>query len=487
MTEQLSEIDLPSFSLDRCLPLAGPEGLGDVRRVVSAVARRLQQRIVWNINSTASGGGVAEMLHSLIPYARSLGIDARWLVVPGRPAFFNVTKRIHHALHGEVGDGSPLCKNERDIYDRTLAKVTPELISRVRPGDIVLLHDPQTVGLAPVLHSHGVTVLWRCHIGTDTPNEHTERGWDFVAPYLNRVAAMIFSRKQYVPERLDAARAWVIPPSLDPLSPKNQVLEHATVRSILARTGLIAGNGIGAPATFLRNDGSAAIVERQAQVIRDGPAPGPEIPLVVQISRWDSLKDPIGVIQGFVSLLNGPDPVRADLLLAGPEVTSVADDPESRAVLERVIGFWRSLPVPHRRHIHLATLPTYDTAENAAIVNALQRHAAVIVQKSLKEGFGLTVTEAMWKARPIVASAVGGIREQIEHGTHGLLVADPKDLPNYGKAIRRLLGDVGLATRLGKQARERAQSLFLNPRHLGQYALLLQHVELGHQLTASST
>jgi trehalose synthase len=194
----------------------------------------------------------------------------------------------------------------------------------------------------------------------------------------------------------------------------------------------------------------------------------------VQVSRWDRLKDPLGVMLGFIEHV--PADSGARLILAGPTVHSVTDDPEGQQVLNEVERTWRGLPHFQRRRVHLACLPMADVEENAAVVNALQRHAAVIVQKSLQEGFGLTVTEAMWKARPVIASAVGGILDQIEDGESGLLLRDPRDLADFGRLVRQVLGDRELAERLGRQARRRVQHHFLLNRHLHQYLRLLQRL-----------
>jgi trehalose synthase len=207
-----------------------------------------------------------------------------------------------------------------------------------------------------------------------------------------------------------------------------------------------------------------------------GRAPSWQTPLVVQVSRWDSLKDPIGVLKGFASLVDGRMPGDAELVLAGPNVHAVADDPEAGAVFYDVLREWRALPHAVRDRVTLVSLPTSDVEENAAIVNALQTHAAVIVQKSLREGFGLTVTEGMWKGRAVVASRVGGICDQIEDGVSGLLV-DPTDLDAFARALRCVLEDPALASRLGAAARERVRERFLGIRHLMEYADLLARLD----------
>jgi trehalose synthase len=472
----IEEVHVAPLPLARFAPLIGDERMLQADSVAKETARRMSGRVWWNVNSTARGGGVAEMLQPLLAYARGAGIDARWLVIAGTPEFFHITKRMHHAIHGAMGDGSPLGEAEQAIYEDVLEANAKELLPLVQPGDVVLLHDPQTAGLAPGLVVHGATVIWRSHVGADGPNEQTSLAWSFLAPYLADVAATVFSREAYVPDCCHPDRSVIIPPSIDAFLPKNQDLDEATVRAILVRTGLVEGPPGDGHSVFHRTDGSPGRVDRQAEVIRMGRAPDWETPLVVQVSRWDPLKDPIGVMHGFATLIDGSAPANAELVLAGPNVGSVSDDPEGAATFEQVVAAWRALPNGDRGRVHLASLPMTDGEENAAIVNALQRHAAVVVQKSLREGFGLTVTEAMWKGRPVVASRIGGIQDQIVDGEHGLLV-DPADQAGFGDAVRRVLLDPALAARLGANARRRVTDDYLGVRHLVQYGELLARID----------
>jgi trehalose synthase len=475
---RLEEVHISAQPLERFLPLVGADRVQQAGLVATKARDRLAGRAVWNINSTARGGGVAEMLPSLLAYTRGAGIDTRWLVIAGTPGFFYVTKRLHHALHGSSGDGSPLGPEESRLYEQVLRENACELEALIRPRDVVILHDPQTAGLAPDLIRLGAHVVWRCHIGHDLSNAEVERGWAFLAPYLHDVPVLVFSRAAYTPERYDHNRSLVIPPSIDPFTAKNQELDEATVRAILVHTGLVEGpNGDGVP-VFHRDDGSPGRVDRAADVVRLGRAPAWDAPLVVQVSRWDPLKDHLGVMQGFVRIQDHGATGGAHLVLAGPNVHAVADDPEGAEVFNALVDEWRALPHAQRRHVHLASLPMADTEENAAIVNALQRHAAIIVQKSLHEGFGLTVTEAMWKGRPVVASAVGGIRDQIVDGVHGLLIDDPEDLVAFGDATARLFSDPALAAQLGEHARERVREEYLPLRHLEQYAEILTRLNV---------
>jgi trehalose synthase len=475
---ELHSVEISAQPLERFTELLGEQAVARARAVAEAMSERLAGRVLWNVNSTAVGGGVAEMLQPLLRYTRGVGIDTRWLVIDGNPDFFRVTKRLHHALHGSAGDGSPLDESARRIYETTLQENAIELAARMRPRDFALLHDPQTAGLAPHLVRAGLHVVWRCHIGQERPSEQLKAGWSFLAPYLKEVPAFVFSRETYIPAQCDHGKSTVIQPSIDPFSAKNRELDEATIHTALVHTGLVEGPPPEpAPHEFLREDGTPGRIERRADVVRLGRAPTWQTPLVVQVSRWDTLKDPIGVMRGFATLVDRQGPAQAQLVLAGPNVSGVSDDPEGADVLNRTIEVWRGLPHAVRNRIHIASLPTADVEENAIIVNALQRHASVVVQKSLEEGFGLTVTEAMWKGRPVLASAVGGIQDQIEHGKNGVLLDDPTDSDAFATALRDLLEHPDAAARMGNAARERVRERFLGIRHLLDYARLLESID----------
>jgi trehalose synthase len=471
---RVEEVDVQALDAARLEPLIGQERMARYEAIADATQSRLAGRTVFNVNSTATGGGVAEMLQTLLAYGRGAGLDVRWLVIKGDAEFFEITKRIHNGLYGSPGDGGPLGASERDRYEDVARRNVGEVLALVRPGDIVLIHDPQPSGLAPALAAAGAHVVWRCHVGADLPNEWTERSWDFLRPYLEDAEGYVFSRRDFAPSWADPGKTHVIPPSIDPFSAKNEPISRRNVRLILGYVGLLGGDGAVPAVPFTRRDGSPGRINRRVDVLQTGPPPPPDSPLVVQVSRWDRMKDMAGVMTGFV---DNVDPgLGAHLLLSGPAVTGVADDPEATEVLEECMALWRDLPHAARSRVHLACTPMADPDEAAAIVNAVQRHAAVVVQKSTAEGFGLTVAEAMWKARPIVATAVGGIRDQVVDGEHGLLVDDPLDLARFGAAVDSLLRDRERAERLGSAARVRAGSEFLGDRHLEQYGRLLQRL-----------
>jgi trehalose synthase len=474
-SKHLQETPVASLSLEALRGLLDPEENAQLDGYIEGARRLLTGRVVWNINSTAVGGGVAEMLPSLLAYARGVGVDARWLVIRGDAAFFQVTKRLHNFLHDAPGDGQALGAAEQRAYAATIAANAQELTALIRPGDVVILHDPQTAGLIAPLKATGAVVVWRSHVGAEACNDYVERGWQFLRPFVAGADAYVFSRHAYVPPELRGGRVEIIPPSIDPLSPKNQDLAPEVIRAVLQHVGLVAGEEPSAAVpVFRRFDGSSGRVDHHCDVESAGAPPDFAAPLVVQVSRWDRLKDPLGVMRGFAEHVARA--LDAHLILAGPAVDSVTDDPEGQEVLDEVKQAWRKLPDLERSRIHLACLPMADVEENATIVNALQRHAAVLVQKSLQEGFGLTVTEAMWKARPVIASAVGGILDQIEDGVSGLLLRDPRDLADFGRLARQILTQPDQAARLGQEARQRVRRHFLVNRHLSQYFRLLEEL-----------
>jgi trehalose synthase len=469
----LNDVDVPTIDPRRFEAVLGPDGCRGFLRRLERAAQRLRGRRLWHVNSTEEGGGVAEMLHFLLGYLAGAGIDARWVVLQGDERFFQVTKRVHNLLHGRPGDRDTLGDRERAAYEHTLRRAFGEVERLVRPGDVVLLHDPQTAALAPPLKRLGAAVVWSCHVGIDRPNRLARAAWDFLRPYVQAADAYVFSRHAYAWEGLDRERLAVIPPCIDAFAPKNQSLDGDQVAAILAAAGIVgAGGGRGDPA-FHRLDGARARVGRRAELVQEDPLPA-SAPIVAQVSRWDRLKDPAGVVEGFVRHVDGG--LGAHLVLAGPAADSVRDDPEGEQVLRQVRDAWAALPASLRARVHLACLPMEDIEENGAIVNALQRRADVLVQKSLAEGFGLTVTEAMWKSRPVVASGVGGIRDQITHKVNGLLVDDPEDLPAFGGAVQALLEDRAGAMRMGEQAHRRVREDYLAPRRLTQELDLVERV-----------
>src|SRR5690349_10072794 len=461
-------VEVPRRPVSLLEPIVGGQRYLRLVEAAGQVRQKLAGRTIWNVNSTATGGGVAEMLQVLVGYVSDLGIPIGWLVITGDAEFFAITKRLHNQIHGDRA-GGPLSAADAHHYTRMLTANAVELLGLVRPGDVALLHDPQTAGLAGPLARAGARVVWRCHIGVGWENDATRAGWDFLRPHLGPAEGYVFSRREYVPSWLPEGKVSIIPPSIDPFSPKNQDLDAATVQAILARLGVLDGAAPQVPGRFVRRNGDTGTVTGQAVITGEG-RPGPDDPVLLQVSRWDRLKDMAGVMRGFADhVVPGGD---GYLMLVGPAVKDVSDDPEGAAVYGECLLQWHDLSPAARARILLATLPLDDIDENAAMVNALQRHATVIAQKSLAEGFGLTVAEGMWKGRPVIGSAVGGIIDQIAEGA-GILLPDPGDLTAFGAAARRLLGDQDQAARMGQAAHARIREQYVGDAHLLRYARLL--------------
>jgi trehalose synthase len=453
-------IEVSARPLSLLQAVIGERRFSKLERAMQEARDEMGSARFWNISSTAKGGGVAEMLAGLVGYARAADVDARWLVIEGDPEFFVITKRIHNRMHGVAGDDGALGPAELRRYRDVLAANAPSILEKIAPGDIVLLHDPQTLGLADLLTKSGATVLWRCHIGSETINAHSKQAWAFLAPFVTSCRELIFSRLGFVPPQVKDAKVIVIPPSIDPCSDKNRKLPATELRRALRTMGLVASD----------RPHRGVTLKPHARYFGEVPPFAASDRLLVQVSRWDHLKDMQGVMTGFAEGATA----RSDAVLAlvGPAVANVADDPEGQAVLGECIAIWETLKPSVRRRIHLFTLPMDDVRANAVMVNAVQTHATIVVQKSLMEGFGLTVAEALWKAKPVIGSDVGGISDQLADG-NGILLSDPTDLEAFSDAAVSLLDDSHRARLMGKRARLHVRRNYLVDRHLLQYASLL--------------
>ena len=266
----LEEVEVTQLRPERFEEVLTSDALAAFERSMARGRELLGSRAIWNVNSTAFGGGVAEMLRSLIGYARGAGIDGRWVVVEGDPEFFRLTKRLHNRLHGAQGDGGPLGEAERNVYERRCAANAAALVEMLRPGDVVILHDPQTAGMLPALRAAAdVPLIWRAHIGLDLPNDLAREAWGFLTPYLGEADAYVFSREAFTWEGLDHARVTVIPPSIDAFSPKNHAMAFTSITAVLRAAGLAAGQHQPHRAVFERLDGSVGFVERRAQMVEE--------------------------------------------------------------------------------------------------------------------------------------------------------------------------------------------------------------------------
>ena len=418
MIDALNDVPLSAVPIGRLRESAGPRAWERLTDAQARAGELLAGRVVWSISSTAIGGGVAEMLRTILPYTRAGGVDARWLVVRGSADFFRVTKRIHNFLHGHLGDNGLLGEAERSSYELVLNDTSRVLRDLIRPADVVILHDPQTLGLALGLKRLGATVVWRCHIGTNELGGLSEAAWDFLWPYAQEPDVVVFSRRASVPSRLPRQSVRLIAPSIDPFSDKNRELSESEIETVLRKVGIT-------------NDK----------------------PIVTQVSRFDRLKDPIGVLNAWKAARQRVD---CQLILVGG---GAPDDPEGAAVLKELRDAAGDDP-----DVHILDLPPTSNVE----INAIQRASSVIIQKSLKEGFGLTVSEALWKGKPLIAGAVGGIPLQVTHRYSGILVHTVEGTAFW---IKQLLSAPDFAARLGKNGREHVRNNFLLTRHMRDYML----------------
>jgi trehalose synthase len=379
--------------------------------------------LLVHVNATATGGGVSELIRGLLRHQ-----DAGWVVIAGAPAFYQITKNLHLLLHGR-GDPERLSDPEvMRIYRDTLRPQADWFAQRLSPGDVVILHDTQTLGLAPALRAMGARVVWHCHIGAlVAPEDGPGAVWRAFVPELSALDAVVTTLPEFAPPGV--RQVFVVPPAIDPAAPKNRELSDAEIASVLDDTGLTAGGT--SPGVSLTQE---ALLPHDARV-------------VLQVSRWDPLKDMPGVVRCVVGL-----PEDVHLVLAGTDPADIPDDPDGLAVLAEVRDVLADLPAADRARIHLVNISLRRPELNDLVVNALQRRADVVLQKSLEEGFGLTVTEAMVKGRPVVASAVGGLRQQITDGWNGLLV-DPNDLDGVRAVVAGLLDDAQRRRELGERAR----------------------------------
>lgn len=386
-----------------------------VLREIAILAEALQGRTLQHINSTRVGGGVAELLTRLVPLTESLGIGTRWDVMTGNNGFFAVTKAMHNALQGADIEMS---HEDRQVYLQCVQENAREIEFS---ADVTIVHDPQPAYLIDYCPADRKRLVWRCHIDLSNPNDHV---WRFLQQAVRKYAMAIFHVPQFA-RRLPIPQV-LIPPSIDPLSAKNCELTEDEITAVTERFG----------------------IDRRR-------------PLLVQISRFDRFKDPLGVIAAYRLVRKNFD---CQLVLAGGTAT---DDPEGQQVSAEV-----EEAAAGDEDILILSLPSNSDHE----INALQRAATIILQKSTREGFGLTVTEGMWKGKPVIGGAVGGIPSQILHGTTGFLV---HSVEGAAFRLRYLLSHPRAAERMGAQAREHVRRHFLITRHVRDYLLLMLQVVNG--------
>ncbi len=390
--------------LDKYQPVVG-EG---VIRELRLLGEHLAGKRVLNINSTRVGGGVAEILNRLVPLLTEVGLDVRWEVIQGTEDFFVLTKNLHNALHGKPHTFTPA---DQETFNLT----TRQNLERLDlDADVVFIHDPQPAGLVKAREAgRGRGWMWRCHIDVSAP---APGAWEFIAPMVERYDLSVFSAPQFA--RGLAMPQVLIAPSIDPFSDKNRELSQSEIEGVLRQLGITSDK-----------------------------------PMVTQISRFDRLKDPVGVLAAWKSARQRVD---CQLVLAGG---GAADDPEGAQVLKELREAAGDDP-----DVHILDLPPTSNIE----INAIQRASSVIIQKSLKEGFGLTVSEALWKGKPLIAGAVGGIPLQVTHRYSGILVHTVEGTAFW---IKQLLSAPEFANKLGQNGREHVRNNFLLTRHMRDYML----------------
>lgn len=437
-----------------------------LRDGVQAAQALLDGRTIWVVTPTsAASSGVAETVAPLVGYARGLGLEARWLTLDAPGEFRDIAERLHTTIHGEQGDGGKLGDKQRDIYEHVLASNADNVVEDVREGDVVILEDPPTAGLARAFKQAGATVVWRCHLGTDAPEEPAQVAWAFLDRYLEDVDLVVVSRPSYLPAFVDPDHAAVVAPSINPESPKNRVLDLDESWTVVRLAGVFAGKPPFEAVPLLREDGRADAFrgfEGQEVSVTGGMVPEGAC-TITQVQRWDRLKGGLELVEAFADQLDRL-PANAHLLLVGP-APDAEREPLAQAVLDQILERVTTLPPHTAAHVHVVSVPMGDREVNATVVNAIQRVSDVVTQRSLVEAFGLTVAEAMWKKLPVVASAVGGIQDQIEDGVTGVLV-DPADPAQWGGAVADMLSFPERAAEMGLAAHEAVRRDFLPNRHL---------------------
>ena len=412
----------------------------------------IRGKTVWMINSTAIGGGVAEMLPSQMRILRELGVSIEWLVIEAKEnAFFDLTKRIHNAIHGS---GNGVFKEEdREIYEAVNRNNLAKALELIQDGDIVVVHDPQPMPLAAMIKKEkAVSIVWRCHIGLEEDTEVTDAVWKFLSPYSDDYDHFVFSLPAYAPKSLKDKTS-LIPPAIDPLSHKNRALQLHKNIGILYQSGIM-------------KEHKAILYHRYNHLVRK-VLPNGDFgnvneqedldflyrPIVTEISRWDRLKGFKELMQAFIQMKldnrkNGdPDSLEYKriemtlLVLGGPDPAFVSDDPEGQEVLKELTEQYQSVDSALQNDIAILLLPLDNPKENALIVNAIQRSSSIIVQNSIQEGFGLTATEAMWKRKPILVSGAAGLKFQVEHNKSGIINENPTDIDKLSSTLAYMLNN----------------------------------------------
>lgn len=465
----------------------GPLGraVQDLRDEAATLVPRLNGRSVLMVNSAAKGGGVAEMLPTIVLLLRELGVETNWAVIGSdKPQFFKLTKRLHNLIHGE---GDPhLGREDKLLYDEISRVNAEQLRAHLKPQDILIVHDPQPLGAGALLKRDlKLCAVWRSHIGLDTHTAATRAAWTFLKPYAEVFDRAVFSAPEYIPDYL-AGRSSIIHPAIDPLSHKNRELHPHKLAGILCNSGLAE------PDAPILTSPFPSLAQRLQPDGRFGPPSQPDQlgllyrTIVTQVSRWDRLKGFGPLMEGFARMKRMPEnsrnhsPVRHSrrreivrLVLAGPDPAAIQDDPEAQEVLNELRDRYLHLDADFQKDVVLLTLPMDSRKHNALTVNALQRCSSLVVQNSLREGFGLTATEAMWKGVPLLASSACGLRQQVRDGVDGRMIADPEDPDEIALLLDQMLRSSQTLERWGRNGQLRAHKEFLIFTQLSRWLRLL--------------
>jgi len=431
----------------------------------------LKGRRLVMVNSTAQGGGVAEMLPRVVTILRELGLPTEWVVMgTDDQDFFQLTKKLHNSIHG-VGNPE-FTDDERKLYEKVNSENAGQLKDHLRPGDILVVHDPQPMAMASVAQEIGAATIWRCHIGLDEHVPATRAAWTFLKPYAEAYEHGVFTAPEYIPDFF-AGRASIIHPALDPLSDKNRDLSPHGLTGVLCNAGLfLAHHPVVTPA-----------YENKAKRLQPDGEFGPALqtedlgllfrPVITQVSRWDRLKGWLPLLEAFIHLkrtmherdgLTAIHRRRLDLtrlVLAGPDPAAIQDDPEGQEVIAELCERYKQIPPEIQRDVAIVSLPMDSRKENALIVNALQRVSTVVVQNSIQEGFGLTATEAMLKGRALLVSHACGLRQQVRDEIDGRMCHNPDDPIALASFLDGMLAHPDLRGIWCRNAQRRAFDEFL--------------------------
>lgn len=461
-------VQLKDYNLYSSLAMA----LRELNQEASKLLPKIKGRKVWMVNSTGQGGGVAEMMPRIISLLRQVGIDCEWVVVStDKKEFYDLTKKIHNLVHGESQPKFTIA--EKHLYEQVNRQNAEEVLKFFKPGDIIVIHDPQPLGMIIFLMKKiPLMFIWRCHIGIDKHSVHTDAAWEFLKPYAEQFPLAIFSAPEYIPGFL-SGKSVIMHPSIDPLDHKNRDLPIHKVIGILCNANLV---------TEYHPVLMPPFTESVKRLQPDGSFQSPLLPsdmgllfkpVILQVSRWDRLKGFLSLMKGFEELKEkmesyaGSDQrnIRrlqlTQLVLAGPDPAFIEDDPEGKEVLSELIEYYLSINPSIQPYISILKLPMSSRKNNELIVNALQRVATIVVQNSLKEGFGLTVTEAMWKIKPVIGTQACGIRHQIRDNLDGLLIEDPSNKEEIASKINYALSHPKEREVFGYYAQKRVIENFL--------------------------